>query len=142
MKKKFRSGCPLCSTLDILGDKWSLVIIRDMLLGHKTTFKELSASAEAIAPSILSARLKQLESFEIITKQKFPSNLKENIYLLTQNGIDLAPVILEIVIWSDKNARKFNPTIPPAETLGVGIEKPLFIEGVQVKYQKMVGQLV
>ena len=84
MKIKFRSGCPLASTLDIIGDKWSLLIIRDMLLEHKKTFKEISDSEEAISPSILSARLKLLECFELITKMKLSGNLKENIYLLNE----------------------------------------------------------
>jgi DNA-binding HxlR family transcriptional regulator len=138
MKKNFRSNCPVCSTLDILGDKWSLIIIRDMILGHKKTFKELSNSKEEIVPSILSARLKMLESFELVTKQKLPGNLKENIYLLTESGIELAPIILEVVIWADKNLRKFNDQIPAPELLGLNVEKSLFIQGIQNNYRKMV----
>jgi DNA-binding HxlR family transcriptional regulator len=65
MKKEFRSGCPIASTLDIVGDKWSLLIIRDMLIKHKKTFKEISDSDEKIAPSTLSARLKLLESYKL-----------------------------------------------------------------------------
>ena len=138
MKKDFRSSCPVCSTLDIIGDKWSLVIIRDMILEHKKTFKEISDSKEAIAPSILSARLKLLESFEIITKRKLPSNLKENIYLLTESGINLAPVILEIVIWADKNIRKFNTEIPAPELLGLNSDKSVFIQNIQNGYRELV----
>ena len=69
---KFRSGCPISSSLDVVGDKWSLLIIRDMLIKHKKTFKEISNSDEKIAPSILSARLKLLESYKLITKRKLP----------------------------------------------------------------------
>ena len=138
MEKDFRSSCPVCSTLDIIGDKWSLVIIRDMILEHKKTFKEISDSKEAIAPSILSARLKLLESFEIITKRKLPSNLKENIYLLTESGINLAPVILEMVIWADKNIRKFNTEIPAPELLGLNIDKKDFTLNVQNRYRALV----
>jgi DNA-binding HxlR family transcriptional regulator len=138
MKKDFRSRCPICSTLDIIGDKWSLIIIRDMLLGHKRTFKEISDSEEAIAPSILSSRLKLLESFELITKRKLSSNLKENIYLLTESGINLAPVILEIVIWADKNIRKFNKNIPSSELLGLNIDKTDLIQNIQNGYRELV----
>ena len=81
MKNTFRSGCPIASTLDIVGDKWSLLIIRDMLIQHKKTFKEISDSDEKIAPSILSARLKLLESYKLITKRKFPEKQKRE-YLL------------------------------------------------------------
>ena len=95
MKKKFRSGCPISSALDVVGDKWSLLIIRDMLINHKKTFKEISDSDERIAPSILSARLKLLESYQLIFKIKVPENKKENIYLLTKKGIRLTPIIIE-----------------------------------------------
>ena len=61
MKNNFRSGCPLASTLDIVGDKWSLLIVRDMLFQGKKTFKDFSTSPEGIAPGILSSRLKWLE---------------------------------------------------------------------------------
>ena len=81
MEKKFRSGCPISSLLDIMGDKWSLLIVRDLLIKHKKTFKEISESQEQIAPSILSARLKLLESYGLLTKRKLPQNKKENIFL-------------------------------------------------------------
>ena len=108
MVKKFRSSCLIASCLDLIGDKWSLLIIRDMLMFQKKTFKELVVSEEGIATNLLSARLKLLESLEVITKRKLPENKKENIYLLTEKGLDLAPLILEIVIWSDKYVRTYN----------------------------------
>ena len=70
MKKEFRSGCPVSSSLDVVGDKWSLLIIRDMLVKHKKTFKQMSDSYEKIAPSILSARLKLLESYRLIVQNE------------------------------------------------------------------------
>ena len=103
MKKEFRSSCPISSALDIVGDKWSLLIIRDMLIKHKKTFKEISNSDEKIAPSILSARLKLLESYKLIFKTKMPDNKKENIYLLTEKGIRLAPIITEFTLWGNSN---------------------------------------
>ena len=97
MEKKFRSSCVIASCLDLIGDKWSLLIIRDMLLAQKKTFKEFATSDEEIATNLLSSRLKMLESLEVITKRKLPANKKENIYLLTEKGLSLAPMILEIV---------------------------------------------
>lgn len=111
--KKFRSSCLIASTLDLIGDKWSLLIIRDMLLHQKKTFKEMAASKEGVATNLLSTRLKLLENLNVITKRKLPGNKKENIYLLTEKGIDLAPLILEIVIWSDKYVRDYNPNMNP-----------------------------
>ena len=135
MKKKFRSGCPISSALDVVGDKWSLLIIRDMLVKHKKTFKELSDSDEKIAPSILSARLKLLESYKLIFKTKVPDNKKENIYLLTEKGIRLTPIIIEFSLWGNSNMREFNE-IDDIE--GLSSDKTLIIQSVQDSYNSML----
>lgn len=92
----------------LVGDKWSLLIIRDMLLNKKKTFKEFANSDEGVATNLLSSRLKLLEAIEVISKRKLVGNKKENVYLLTEKGIDFAPIILELVVWSDKYVRDFN----------------------------------
>lgn len=140
MKKKFRTGCPVASMLDIIGDKWSLILIRDMLLGGKMTFKEFSSSQEGIAPGILSARLKWLEENHILTKRKLPTNQKENIYLLTEVGIELTPVIAEIILWSDKNLREANPQMYSVSKIGITEDKVVFIKDIQRKYKELVNQ--
>lgn len=138
MKNNFRSGCPLASTLDIVGDKWSLLIVRDMLLQGKRTFKDFSISPEKIAPGILSARLKWLEENELITKQKLPDNQKENIYLLTKKGIELAPIITEIILWSDKNLRNQNAEMFSIAEAGFNQDKTKVTEGIQINYRQLV----
>ena len=135
MKKEFRSGCPISSTLDVVGDKWSLLIIRDMLVKQKKTFKEISDSDEKIAPSILSARLKLLESYKLIFKTKVPDNKKENIYLLTEKGIRLTPIIIEFSLWGNSNMREFNE-IDDIE--GLKSDKTLIIQTVQDSYNSML----
>ena len=135
MKKEFRSGCPISSALDVVGDKWSLLIIRDMLVKHKKTFKEISDSYEKIAPSILSSRLKLLESYKLIFKTKVPDNKKENIYLLTEKGIRLTPIIIEFSLWGNSNMREFNE-IDDIESLK--LDKNLIIQGVQDGYNSML----
>ena len=135
MKKEFRSGCPISSTLDVLGDKWSLLIIRDMLVKQKKTFKEISDSDEKIAPSILSARLKLLESYKLIFKTKVPDNKKENIYLLTEKGIRLTPIIIEFSLWGNSNMREFNE-IDDIESLKS--DNNLIIQRVQDGYNSML----
>ena len=135
MIKEFRSGCPISSALDIVGDKWSLLIIRDMLIKHKKTFKEISESDERIAPSILSARLKLLESYKLIFKTKLPENKKENIYLLTEKGIQLTPIIIELSLWGDTNMREFNK-IDTIE--GLSSDKNAIIQTVQDSYKAML----
>ena len=135
MKKEFRSGCPVSSSLDVVGDKWSLLIIRDMLVKHKKTFKQISDSYEKIAPSILSARLKLLESYKLIFKTKAPENKKENIYLLTEKGIRLTPIIIEFSLWGNSNMREFNE-IDDIE--GLNLDKTLIIQKIQDSYKSML----
>ena len=137
MKNIFRSGCPIASALDIVGDKWSLLIIRDMLIKHKKTFKGISDSDERIAPSILSARLKLLESYQLIFKTKVPENKKENIYLLTKKGIRLTPIIIEFSLWGNSNMREFNE-IDDIE--GLNSEKSFAIQFVQDSYSTMLNR--
>lgn len=142
MKGTFRSSCPLATTLDIIGDKWSLLLVRDMLMGGKKTFKEFSESTERIAPGILSSRLKWLETNELLTKRKLPENQKENIYLLTEKAIGLAPVIVEIILWSDKNMRSQNPEMFSIAEAGFDQDKWRITEGIQTKYRQIVHALM
>ena len=101
----FRCTCPVTSALDIVGDKWTLVVIKLMLLEQKKTFKEFSESDESIAPSILSNRLKTLEKIGFIVKQKLPNNQKTNHYILTEKGLSLTPIIIELALWSHHNIK-------------------------------------
>ena len=119
MKNKFRCDCPFTSALDVLGDKWMLVIVKQMLVEGKETFKDFIESEEGIATNILSIKLKLLEEFGIINKSKLPNNKKTNLYLLTERGLALTPMLVELAIWSDNHLRDFNPTI----TEGAGMQQ-------------------
>jgi len=101
-KNKKRSDCPLSNSLDVFGDKWSLLIIRDLMFFKKCTYNDFLKSAEAIATNILAARLKALDENGIIEKSEHPDSKAKILYRLTQKGIDLLPVLMEIYIWSDK----------------------------------------
>jgi len=140
MNKEFRSTCIIASALDLIGDKWSLLIVRDMLLHRKKTFKQLVSSDEGVATNLLSSRLKLLESIGVITKQKLESNRKENIYLLTEKGIDLAPMIMELVIWSDKNVRVFNSKMNRNEFKSK--DKSRVVTNFQKEYRKFAQQVI
>ena len=111
MNNDFRCKCPITSALDIVGDKWTLVIIKQILLEGKKTFKDFSDSDEAIASNILSSRLKMLEKYKMIRKEKLPHNKKTNIYLLTEKGLVLTPTIVELTLWSDGNVREYHSSI-------------------------------
>lgn len=101
----YRSGCPLASALDIIGDKWSLIIIRDLFI-ERTTFKAFLAGPEGIASNILSQRLKWLREHDIIDFVYKKGNQKVKHYYLTEKGIDLYPSMYEIMAWSQKNIDK------------------------------------
>ena len=97
---KWRSGCPLNASVEILGDRWSLLIIRDMMLRGFRTYKEFLESYEGIATNILADRLQNLIVHGIITAERDPSDGRKLIYSLTAKGIDLAPVLTEMVLWA------------------------------------------
>jgi DNA-binding HxlR family transcriptional regulator len=101
-KIKKRSDCPISSALDIFGDKWSLLIIRDIIFTGKKTYSEFSQSEEKIATNILASRLVMLEAAGIIVKEEHPESKLKNLYRLTKQGIELVPVLVEIILWSDK----------------------------------------
>ena len=105
VKKKieFRSQCPISTALDIFGDKWTLLVIRDLLFNEKKTYGEFLNSEEKIATNILSDRLSLLEMAGIVSKQKHPEHGLKIIYSLTAKGVDLIPVLVEIIIWSEKH---------------------------------------
>src|SRR5438270_12962729 len=84
----------------MLGDRWSLLIIRDMMLRGSRTYKEFLESYERIATNILADRLRKLEAHGIITTERNPSDGRKLIYSLTAKGIDLAPVLTEMVLWA------------------------------------------
>jgi DNA-binding HxlR family transcriptional regulator len=101
-KIDFRSQCPVSSALDIVGDKWTLLIIRDLCFFGKRTFTQFSESDEKIATNILADRLKKLEQRGIVTRAKEKGNRKTVVYAITEKGLDLIPVMTEYILWADK----------------------------------------
>jgi len=95
-----RSACPLNASVEMLGDRWSLLIIRDMMVRGHRTFKQFLSSDERIATNILADRLRRLESYGIITTRPDPTDGRKSHYLLTRKGMDLAPVLTEMVLWA------------------------------------------
>jgi DNA-binding HxlR family transcriptional regulator len=99
-KLKRRSECPLNASVEMLGDRWSLLIIRDMMLRGFRTYKEFMECYEGIATNILADRLRKLIGYGIITAKADPSDGRKQVYSLTAKGIDLAPVLMEMVLWA------------------------------------------
>jgi len=102
-KLKRRSGCPVSISLEQFGDRWSLLIIRDMMVRGHTTFKEFQESGEGISSNILADRLKALQAAGILMTEPEETDGRRMNYRLTQKGIDLAPVMLELLIWGAKH---------------------------------------
>ncbi|HVI89862.1 MAG TPA: helix-turn-helix domain-containing protein [Dongiaceae bacterium] len=99
-----RSGCPINLTLEVFGDKWSLIIIRDMMFGNRRHFRELLAkSEEGIASNILADRLKRLVEQGMITRADDPSHKQKGIYSLTERTIQLVPVFAQIGAWGRRH---------------------------------------
>jgi DNA-binding HxlR family transcriptional regulator len=137
MRQDFRCECPFTSALDVLGDKWMLVIVKQMLIEGNETFKDFTESEEAIATNILSDRLKLLEELGIVIKTKRPNNKKSNLYLLTDKGLALTPILVELATWSDHHLRDIHPTIADGEKMEfLRNDKAAFANALEKSYRE------
>lgn len=127
-KNSRRSNCPIAFALDIFGDKWSLLIVRDIMFTGKKSYGEFLDSDEHISTNILAQRLAWLECAQIISKTVDPSDKRKDIYALTQKGVDLLPMMLEIVLWS---AQYDTETAAPKA----------FVDRLKVEKEQMIKQL-
>jgi DNA-binding HxlR family transcriptional regulator len=133
MRDDQRSGCPINLTLEVIGDKWSLLIIRDMIFGNRRHFRELlTQSEEGIASNILADRLKTLMERGIITKADDPSHKQKAIYSLTEQGIELVPILAQMSSWGLKY-------LPVTEELG--IRAKLLKEGGPRMWDELMSEL-
>ncbi len=103
MSETHRSGCPINLTLEVVGDKWSLLVIRDIIFGGRRHFRELlTKSEEGIASNILADRLKRLLDEGIVSKADDPSHKQKSVYSLTEKGIELLPILVRMGVWGGK----------------------------------------
>ncbi|MDH3870819.1 MAG: helix-turn-helix transcriptional regulator [Gammaproteobacteria bacterium] len=115
-----RSPCPVACSLDLLGDKWTLLVVRDLLLG-KTTYTEFQNSPEGIPTNILAERLKRLQAVEIVEKASYQERPVRYAYHLTAKGRDLRPVLSAMIDWGNK----YIPgTLSREQIAAMGLEKP------------------
>lgn len=129
----WRSGCPLNASVEILGDRWSLLIIRDMMLRGFRSYKEFLGSYEKIATNILADRLKNLEKHGIINAERDPGDGRKVIYRLTAKGIDLAPVLTEMVLWAAGHERTENEALVKL----MQKDKAAFIAEIRARCEKI-----
>ncbi len=103
-----RSHCPISYALDFVGDKWTLIVLRDLCLGRKRYFQQFLESDEKIASNILAARLKLFENAGLVTREIDPGHGKRVVYTPTEKALDLMPVLLELLRWGTKYHAKAN----------------------------------
>ncbi len=109
IRLKHRSGCPVSVSLEIFGDRWSLLIVRDLMVRGFRTFKEFLRSGEGIATNVLADRLRKLQEAGIVTVEAGAGDGRSVSYRLTEKGIDLAPVLLELLIWGARHEQTAAP---------------------------------
>lgn len=111
--RDWRSDCPLNIALEVFGDRWSLLVVRDLMFKNRPAFKELLDGGEKIATNILADRLRKLEAEGIVSKRQDPADSRKIVYRLTEKGIDLAPILIEMIVWS----ARYENTAAPAKTV-------------------------
>jgi DNA-binding HxlR family transcriptional regulator len=109
--ENMRSQCAIANALDVLGDRWTLLIIRDLMFTNRREFGHFLKSGEGISTNILSDRLEKLQCCGIISKHPHPEHGKKYIYDLTEQGLRLAPTIIEFTLWSIDSIE--NALVPP-----------------------------
>jgi DNA-binding HxlR family transcriptional regulator len=127
-----RSGCPISIALETLGDDWSLLIVRDLMFKDKQTYNEFLHGGEGVASNILANRLRRLGAAGIVEKRADPSDARRYIYSLSAKGIDLAPVLVELVLWSARH----ETTDAPAPVLrAMRSDREAFIAAVRERWR-------
>ena len=115
----FRSQCPISLALDVIGDRWSLLIVRDLMFAGKRYYRELMRSDEGISSNILAERLARLVDVGVLSKTDDPTHKQKAIYSLTPMGIDLLPIVAQLGIWG----RKYLPVTPETGAQAKRLEK-------------------
>ncbi|RWG79819.1 helix-turn-helix domain-containing protein [Mesorhizobium sp.] len=122
MSTRDRSGCPISLSLELIGDRWTLLIIRDLAFAGKKHFREFLQSAEGISSRTLAERLQTLQDEGILTRSDDPSHGLKAIYRLTEAGIDLLPVLATLGAWGSKYRKADDDLVRIADELAAGGE--------------------
>jgi DNA-binding HxlR family transcriptional regulator len=129
-----RSRCPISLALDVIGDRWSLLIVRDLMFAGKRYYRELMRSDESISSNILAERLTRLVDAGVLSRTDDPAHKQKAIYSLTQMGIDLLPVVAHLGIWG----RKYLPVSPETGAQAKRLEKggPALLKKIQAELRR------
>jgi DNA-binding HxlR family transcriptional regulator len=132
-KLQRRSSCPVNASLEILGDRWSLLIIRDLMLRSYRAYKEFLSSDEGIATNILAERLQRLEAAGIISTSRDAEDRRKVVYRLTAKGIDLAPILVELILWG---AQHEATDAPPAAIRKMRARREQFLSEIRRNWEE------
>lgn len=127
-----RSGCPIGIALDLIGDPWTLLVVRDLMFKGGKTFNDFLTAGEGIATNVLADRLARLEANGLVDKQRDTADARRIIYRLTTKGIDLAPVLVELVLWASRYEKT---DAPPAVVKAMRTDRDAFIAQVRAGWQ-------
>src|SRR6267378_2325152 len=132
-KPQRRSSCPINVSLEIFGDRWSLLIIRDLMLRSLRTYKEFLSSDEGIATNILAERLQRLEAAGIISTSRDAEDRRKVVYRLTAKGIDLAPIVVELILWGAEHEAT---GAPPAAVRKMRGRREQFLSAIRRNWEE------
>lgn len=131
-RRENRSLCPLSVSLEIFGDRWTLLIVRDLMLKGRNTFREFLQGGENIASNVLADRLTRLEAHGIIERVPNAKDARSHLYRLTEKGIQLAPILLEMIIWA---ARHEETAAPPGDVRRMTKERDAYLAEIRAKWR-------
>jgi DNA-binding HxlR family transcriptional regulator len=131
-RRRPRSACPISLALEIFGDSWSLLVVRDLMFKGRKTFRELLEAGEGIATNVLAERLARLEAHGLLERARDPVDARRQLYRLTPKGMDLAPVLVEMVLWS---AAYLDTDAPPRTVEAMRSDRAAFLDEVRATWQ-------
>ncbi len=135
-KEPQRSDCPISFALEIFGDRWTLIVLRDLMLKSRTRFRELEACDEGIATNVLSDRLKRLQLRKLVNRKRDPADARQYIYQPTELAVSLVPMLLEMLVWG---ARTSNSGAETDFVRRFETDRDDFISDLQAKIRQKAG---
>ena len=142
MNSIFKFSCPITSALDVIGDRWTLIILKQMLFEDKQTFKDFKESSENIASNILTVRLNLLQKNGLISKSKIKTNNKSIFYHLTDRGLSVSSILNELGSWGKENLSDYNPLMNIKEDDSkIKPNKNIHVKNLKKKYKAKIAKI-
>ena len=135
MRQDYRSTCPISTALELVGDRWTLLVIRDLMFAGKRHFREFLKSEEGISSNVLADRLNSLVADGIVTRRDDPTHAQKAIYSLTDKGLDLLPVLIAISAWT----QKYHPRTRRPEAVDLVARGPKSLKQLEAQLRREHG---